>query len=261
MNKLAPKSVILSVGFLISAFLLSSTLDAQERKFKFGLAAGPSINWLNTKTEGIESTQTSVSFNYGLYADFRLQGNDNYFVSTGIMIQNYDYNLSYAGAVLNSSKVLTASTVENEIGLNYLEIPIGIKMRSDEIGYSHIAGWFGFGSGFRINSSQNLTESFLEVGSAEMNETKVNDASSFSQAAKFSLKIGGEWERRITGETFFVIGCTFENGLTNILKGDSYAVNSNGNTDLAQTNVSLAKTGQAYKALPRSIVIHLGVYF
>jgi len=261
MNNSVLKVVILSVGIAIMNLIFVASLNAQDRKFKFGLATGPSINWLNTKTEGLESSKTTVSFNYGLFADFRLEGNDNYFISSGIMIQSYNYNLNYLGAILNSSGVLAASNVKNELGLNYLEIPIGIKMRSDEIGYSHIAGWFGFGTGFRINSSQSKVESWSEAGSEKSVETSINDARSLSQGAKFSLKIGGEWERKITGETFFVLGCTFENGLTNILKGDSYAVNTNGKTDLTQTTAALSKTGEGYKALPRSIVIHLGVYF
>ena len=261
MNNSVLKVVILSVGIAVMNLIFVASLNAQDRKFKFGLAAGPSINWLNTKTEGLESGKTTISFNYGLYADFRLEGNDNYFISSGIMIQSYNYDLNYSSAILNSSGVLASSNTKNELGINYLEIPIGIKMRSDEIGYSHIAGWFGFGTGFRINFSQNMVEYWSEAGSEKSVETSINDARSISRGAKFCLKIGGEWERKITGETFFVLGCTFENGLTNILKGGSYAVNSDGNTDLTQTNVALSKTGEGYKALPRSIVIHLGVYF
>ena len=261
MNNSLLKVVILSVGIAIVNLVFTTSIYAQDHKLKFGLAAGPSINWLKIKTEGLESDKTTVSFNYGLYADFKLEGNDNYYISSGIMIQSYNYNLNYASAILNTVSTLTASSVENDLGLSYLEIPLGVKMRSDEIGYSHIAGWFGFGTGFRINSSQNKTESWLEAGSVKRIETKINDVKVLSQGAKLSLKIGGEWERKITGETFFVLGCAFENGLTNILKGESYAVNSNGKTDLSQTNAVLAKTGEGYMALPRSIVIHLGVYF
>lgn len=261
MNKSALKVVILSIGIFVLNIPFTSTLKAQDRLFKFGLAAGPSINWLKTNTEGLTSSNTSVSFNYGLYADFKLKGNNKYFVSSGIMIQSYKYSLEYTGAVLNSSSILTASIVENDMSLNYLEIPVGLKMRSDEIGYSHIAGWFGFGTGFRINSNQNISESWSETGSVKTQETKISDAKSLSKGAKLCLKIGGEWERKITGETFFVLGATFETGLTNILRGDSYKVDSKGNTDLSKTNVTLSKSGEVYRALPRSIVIHLGVYF
>ncbi len=258
------KKYLLHLSILSTLFIgLNSNGIGQNRKLKFGIAAGPSINWLTTKTEGLESENTSISFNYGLYADFRLNGNENYFVSSGIQIQNFNFTLKYPGAVLNSAGMVTESQVENNLTLNYLEFPIGLKLRSDEIGYSHIAGWFGFGTGFRINSAQNTSTNFIDIVGVSISETEtLNEATNFTKAAKLSLKIGGEWERKITSETFFVIGVTYENGLTNLLKGDSFEVDTNtGKVDLSKTNTALSKTGEVYKALQRSIVIHLGVYF
>lgn len=251
--------------FLIIAAIGVSicTVRGQDRKLKFGLAAGPSINWLNVKTEGLESTSTTVSFNYGLYADFPLKANEKYFVSTGFQIQNFQFQLNYPTAVLNSAGLLAASTADNQLRMSYLEFPIGLKLRSDEIGYSHIAGWFGLGTGFRINSSQELNQNYTDTGGVSITENvQINESSDFTRVAKMTVKIGGEWERKITGETFFVIGVTYENGLTNLLRGASFAVDQNtGKTDLSKTNTSLSKSGEDYKALQRSIVIHLGVYF
>lgn len=260
MNTTQHKSVakVVLAGFFI---LQSFNGIAQTQKFKFGIAAGPSFNWLNIKTNGLEQQKNDIALNYGLYADFKLEGNEKYFISSGLMMQNYDFRLGYNGAVLNADGVKTASLVENSVSINYLEVPIGLKMRSDEIGYSHLAGWFGFGAGFRINSSQELLEYWNETGTEQSQKSEEADAKSITKGSKLNLKVGGEWERKITGETFFVLGITYENGLTNILKGASYEVDAKGNTDLTQISNSLERTGEDYKALPRSIVLHLGVYF
>ncbi len=235
---------------------------AQERSLKFGVYSAPSINWLKSQTSGLEVVSNSVSLNYGLITDFQLPGNDKYYLSTGINLQNYKYQLSYPGASLTSAGIIVNSSIAQELNLSYLEVPIGLKLRSDEIGYSHLAGWFGFGTGFRLNSGYQQTEKFTEAGSEKELVANENDANSFTKGSKLNIKIGGEYERRITGETYFVAGVTFENGLTNILEGNMFVLNATESAaDLIKTNTSLSRTGQRIKALPRSVVIHLGVYF
>ncbi len=258
MNKILHFSLII----LFFTTIDSSVLHAQSRNLKFGLAGGPSINWLNMKTDDAVSSKTTATFNYGLYTDFKLAGSSNYYFSTGLIIQNYRFGLEYQGASINSSGVVVNSFIEHALQLNYLELPIGLKLRSDEIGYAHIAGWFGLGTAFRLNGNHEIAERFNEgVKAVELNEN-YNDVSPYSKVSKLSLKIGGEYERKITGETFFVIGATFENGLTNILNGNTFQLDPNTDkADLSKTNTSLSRNGEQLKANLRSIVLHLGVYF
>lgn len=236
-------------------------LEAQEgNKLKFGLYAAPAINWFKTTSDGIEPDGSALKFNYGLATDFALSGNQNYFFATGVQIYTSGGKLSLPGAESYQGNVVKTLDQASMSSL-YLDVPLTIKMRSDEIGYSKIAGWFGFQPGLRMNSSKSGTKTYYTAnGAIEENYSKA-DANHMINGMRFSLVVGFDWERQITGNTYFVVGAFFNNGLTNELNGQGYVLDSNGETDLGANYTDGSPKGADLKGNSKSIGLRLGIFF
>src|SRR5438270_604786 len=107
-------------------FFTASTLQAQEnQKLHFGLKASPTLAWLTSDTKGFESSGTKLGFSYGLITEFNFS--THYAFATGI-------DVTYRGG--NSSLQSNDSTkVETKYNLEYIELPITLKLKTNEIGY------------------------------------------------------------------------------------------------------------------------------
>lgn len=261
MNKIEKFNPNLLIALFLLVWSNPMKIYAQEDpKLKFGLAGGPSFNWVKIKTNDINATKVPVTFNYGFYGDFQLTGNPKYYFSTGILFNNFSFDLDYKAAK-SWNGLLVATQEVSQMKLGYLNIPLGVKMRTDEIGYSRFAGWFGLGTGFRINSSEQVTRTWT-VSGVNYDESETIEKITEARVFKASVRLGAEWERKITKETYFVLGATFENGLTSLLKGNTYKLDSAGNVDLSGlVDDTSTPLGPEMVVLPRSIVLHLGVYF
>lgn len=250
-------------ALLLTLFIaVVNSLNGQEaNKFKFGLFAAPSINWLNVKSNSVDSRGTTLNVNYGLFADFALNGNQRYFVSSGLQVTSLGGRYFYKGAFADNGSVY-ASNNEVELVTRYIEVPLAIKMRSNEIGYSIIGGYAGIGTGFRVNGYQNRTVTYTgatgEV-SKDFNKENVQDD---LNPMRFALIFGIELERKITKNTYFTMGATFNNGLSNIFNSKVYELNDGGSTDLKQVDSDGKSTGsEVLKASNKAVALHFGIYF
>ncbi|MGB0404398.1 MAG: porin family protein [Salibacteraceae bacterium] len=251
-------------NFFIGVILLLSTLFStaqEEHRFKFGLHVGPSVTWLSFKTDDIQRNGTAVKMNFGLFTDFALKGSNRYFFSTGINMITNGGEFSYVG-VENDNGLLYQSSNEVDLTTQYIEIPIALKMRSHEIGYSIFAGYFGFGTGFRINAFQDIKSDYTDgSGKNKIIEEKKINVESDINPVRFALVAGLEWERKITKETYFTVGMNLNYGLSNIYQTKAYELDANDNIDWSKVDANGNSVGNKLKGTNRGVSLHVGVYF
>ena len=256
-------NIVLKNFFIVAILLLSTTLsNAQdEHRFKFGLHVGPSVTWLSFKSSDYNRIGTTVKMNFGLFTDFALKGSDRYFFSTGINMISSGGEYSYIG-VENDNGLLYQSSNDVDLTTQYIEVPIALKMRTHEIGYSFFAGYFGFGTGFRINSFQDIETNFTDGTGKNriIEENKVNVESDINPV-RFALVAGIEWERKITKETFFTVGLNLNYGLSNIYQTKAYELDANDNIDWSKIDAEGNSVGSKLKGTNRGVSLHFGVYF
>ncbi|MBD79273.1 MAG: hypothetical protein CL840_10160 [Crocinitomicaceae bacterium] len=240
---------------------IGSGTQAQEfNRFKFGLTVSPSVNWFTIKTSGIDSRGSSINMNYGLSTDFALKGSNRYYFSTGVQLLSNGGKIYYTG-VEEVNDILYVSQNEADITTRYLEVPIALKLRSNEIGYSVFAGMFGFGTGFRINGFQERNTTYTSsTGTKESIAVRENIQEKINPV-RFSMVIGLEWERKITKDTYFTFGFTFNNGLSNVFNTNTHSIDENGNLDWSSTNPDGSPKGTALKGSSKSLAFQFGIYF
>jgi len=136
-----------------SVSLLFAQEISTDKKFRFGLKLAPSALWYKSGTSEISSNGSNFGFAYGLMADYLFA--ENYSISTGLemllMNAKYTYETPASGIF---------SSIKKDYKSNYqfVQIPVSIKMKSNEIGSIRYFGKFGFNNAIVINQQRILIQ-------------------------------------------------------------------------------------------------------
>lgn len=208
-------------------FLLTGSISiAQEgAKVSMALTVSPSVSWLTPSNDGYNADGSKFGFKYGLLMDFRLFGVDNYSLASGFTVNTIGGNLSEPSSE-SVNGVLTASRIDANYKLTYIDVPLAIRLKTKEIGYNVFYAKFGSELGFNVGAKKKYTETYGNYISDETTNDVAGDINLFRSSLVFGLGI----ERNISGSTNYRIGLTYHNGLTNVMQGKALKVDSNGNT-------------------------------
>ena len=186
---------------LILTFILSTlTTYSQDQKFHFGLKIAPSMAWIKPDLKGLERDGYRVGFGYGVQMEFRIQ--DNYAIASGVQISYRGGNIKYKSDGVNIPDQVTT------FKLQYVEIPIALKMKTNEFKKIRYYGMFGFSPGYIIRSKFDTEDLENENAKEFMNEFNVN------------MIIGAGLEYTISGSTVITGGLEFNNGFFDVFDGD-----------------------------------------
>jgi hypothetical protein len=94
--------------------------------------------------------------------------------------------------------------------LNYVEIPLSLKLMTNQIGYITYFGQFGLQGGINIRSRADIT-----TLNGTNNKVK-EDFGADVTPGNFSLLVGAGLEYNITGETSLLAGLQFANGFIDV---------------------------------------------
>jgi hypothetical protein len=189
------------IGLLLLFFASSGFAQDAGRSygFRLGLTAHPNFGWV--KPQVGKSNSVALGFAYGLLADFNFT--ENYSFSTGLTITTI--NGKSTEVITNSSQV----PVELKYKLQYIELPLTLKLRTVKIGEVRWYGQFGLSNDFNIGAKQDGDMS----GKSAYRDLNVSDNIKFYRAGLL-LGAGGEFD--LNGQTSITAGLTFNNGFTDI---------------------------------------------
>jgi hypothetical protein len=200
-----------------------TTLIGQVKPFRFGVKVAPNLAWIAPDTKNYENDGTVPGFSWGFLADITLT--DNYFIKTGFSVDYVNGKLTYPHAQLidETSSVLTPGTLSRKYNLRYLEIPATIKMRTNQFNKMAFYGEIGFGGYFNLKAKSK--DEFTPENSTSVlsSEEDIKDEIAFMRAA---LIVGAGIEYFIDESTSLIFSVDFNNGLTDILKGENAIDNS-----------------------------------
>ncbi len=213
----------LTLVFLV-AFMAATT--AQDLHFGFQLS--PSFTWLGTDNTRINGTGSALGLKLGLVVENRFS--EAYSISSGI-----GFHFNAGGAVRfalpgklwrnswgdfdsppKAPQDTFAKDAKLRYSINFLEIPIGLKMRTPETG-NHIR-WFAEPQlvlGIRTGAKGSITaaEPIPEQEKIPIKEEVAG--------VMLSWGIGAGGEYIISNNTAIVVGLYYQNGFTDITKDGS----------------------------------------
>lgn len=189
--------LLLAAGLICTQFT-----HAQDRSTRLGLELCPNMGWIKTDEKGVENDGTRLGFRFGLLGDFQLGANANYFFSTGAFLNNVGAKQKYT--LTDSLK----TTYSGEVKLQYVEIPITIKLKTNEIGYITYFGQIGFDAGLRV------------AAKAKAGDSEFEDVSDVTNLLRMALAVGGGLEYNFSGNTSALVGLKYSNGFTSVNDSD-----------------------------------------
>lgn len=220
------RSIKFYVIGLLFLGLLGQVNAQDDRRVNLAFTVSPSLSWLETTNKGYEKDGNSAGIKYGLLIDFRLFGVENYALATGFTMNHISGKLNEASYFTQSTGDVIAAQRNSKYKMTYIDVPLAIRLRTNEIGYNVFYGVFGSELGFNISTKQEFTDTYAGGNTGEFTEDVTKGVNWF----RSSLVFGAGIQRHISGNAYYRIGVTYHNGLTDILKGDAYAVDSNGQT-------------------------------
>lgn len=158
-------SILLALIF-VSTWAFSQTSD---KRIRLGLSMSPGYSWLKSDYTNVETDAGKLEFAYGINLDYQLL--DNYYFTTGLFMKRSGGKLKYQDNVpfmINDTLANFSSGVSVNYGLQYFIIPIGLKLKTNEIGYLTYFANFGLNPMFNIKATGDANQ--LSVENANINQ-------------------------------------------------------------------------------------------
>lgn len=225
--------------FLIFAGILLSTLtygqetaqpstrpapsaSDEDPDFHFGMKLSPALCWLGSDTKDVDPDGSLFRISYGFIADFRFAR--NYAFSTGV-------DVSYRGGKLaretqsSSGDTTTSVVYKQDLKIQHIEIPITVRLKTNQIGLIKYYLQFGVTNGFNIRArydgettTQKRATNFNTTSTVELEDEDVADDINLYN---LSMVIGGGIEYNLSGTTNLIAGITYTNGFIDITNDDA----------------------------------------
>ncbi len=232
---------------LVPTLLCAQVDDVND--IRFGLKFSPNLAWINPDMPLVEQRGSQFGYTFGLIAELPV-GTGNYGFNTGLQLTNIGGAITYPFeySVVDPTDTLTSVSrsvdLANEYQLQYLSIPLQMKLKTNEIGYITYFGLVGLDLGFNIRAKADVDEvtvaTFDEVLIETNEELDVLDEIKFFRTA---LVVGAGIEYNFSGPTSLLVGITFNSGFSNVAD----------RIDLIE--------GQKTKLLANYLELNLGVFF
>jgi len=198
---------------ILSCFIIHSA-EAQQRPFVFGFKVAPNLGWFKPNADGYENVGTTPGFAWGFIAQFNLM--EHYSLGTGFNVLYFNARLKYPHQQISEGDTLTGM-MESKYRLKYIEVPLVLNMETKDIGRFRFFGQIGLGTSFLIDAK---ADNVFTYNGNTLEEDKVDIYDNISFIRE-SLILGVGAKFIIEGSTLIFANVTFDNGFTNILKGNN----------------------------------------
>ena len=205
---------ILVTTLILGAFI---SIYAQN-PIKFSVQVDPQFAWFNSDDNAVKPNGSIFHMQVGLQMDYFFA--ENYAFALGVGINNLGGNLLYSDSTEFSSKgeiLLVEPGQSVKMNLQYIDIPIGLKLKTEELGYTTFFLQLGFNPMININSKASTDDGTMDKEDIRENIHLFN--------LGYHAGIGLEYQ--LGGSTALVGGLRWSAGLTDVSDNDRANVKTN----------------------------------
>ncbi len=228
------KAIMLFLAGTASAFSAFSQQD--EPGFRFGMKFTPGISWAKVTAGNLTTNGSGLNYSYGLMGDFKFA--KNYAFATEISVTSFRTKLSHEDTLVRSANNVNSafSGVSADYKLQYLQIPLTLKLHTNRIGKFSYYGQFGVAPSFLVSnlvklnnggtSSKYYTPNKSENDKLDFNGLNGTTMGRWEDNVNFirlPLVIGAGLEYNVGGNTLLTAGIRFDNGFSDILNDKTSA--------------------------------------
>ena len=239
---------------LLIVLFASTNSFSQYGDFRFGFQASPMFSWASTSENYILPQGNFLGLRLGAVGEYYFR--ENYAITGGLGFAfntggrlRHDFPGTYwtdteKGPGLDS----LSAGVQLKYNLQYVEIPIGLKMRTKEFGYlRYFAEIPMFTIGFNTESRGSISGNTFVDKPSEVKDLNISDE---INAIALSWGLGGGVEYNVSSTTSIVGGLYYNTTFTDVTTDNGVTFHSSRGTlkNKEKTNI-------------QSITIRLGVIF
>ncbi len=246
-----------SLLILFSLFFFS----AHAQDMKFGLTVSPHMNWFRAEKEQINS-KARVGLKYGAIGEFYFA--DNYAFAVGVNhvltgggfeTDRNEYIMFEQGELINDEVDTVPAFNDYKLNLQYIEVPLTLKLKTNEIGYLTYYGQIGATPGVKLKSR-------VDASSNNQNDDLKNtDVLKDINFVNLALTVGGGIEYSLTEDVSLLAGIYFNNGFINIITKDGGDEDVDIQNIVNKDNADRPKTSDGEKISMKNISLRLGFMF
>lgn len=237
MNSIVKKSIGLFLLAVVCVNQSFATGDGDEDKnFRFGIKVNPMLTWFRPDDgKTLEKDGIKAKFGYALMAEFKiakvvsfgtgigadyeggkLKFNDtvSYFIQDEVFTTNPDTSKPFARYMVNG----------RSYDVNYVNIPITLKMKTKEIGAMTYYAIFGGDLGIRTKAKvkdESPTPLTTVPSGFKYSSEDTQDNTKDMNVMRTSLNVGAGFEYNLAGTTSLVVGINYRRGMLPAIKKES----------------------------------------
>lgn len=237
---------------LITFLMLFGSIVYGQANFRFGFQLSPNITWLTSDDNMINGNGSNLGLKLGMMGEKYLTNSENYAFTFGIGFAfNQGGTLKHDEGGNFWTKSDLSSTVFNSLpdginlkyGIQYVEIPLGFKMRTQEFGYLRYFAEPGMtiGIGTQARGSVSGVTGF---------ETENENIKKDINGLNLSWGIGGGVEYGLGESTALIGGLYFQSGFTDVTDDSAQKIPLTGEPEAEDS-----------KGTIKSITLRIGIMF
>ncbi|MDG5799095.1 porin family protein [Marinilabiliaceae bacterium ANBcel2] len=166
-------------------------INAQNKgDYRFSLLLTPQISWMSSDNADVSGNGSKLGYNFGVLID-RFFGT-NYAIATGLTINTTGGKLKYS----------LEDEISRDFSLKYIEVPLGLRLRSEDLWRSNIYGRFGLSPQINIQAQ----------------DSDGNSMSSNVKNFDIGYHLGGGIEYSIGSRNAIMIGLLYNSGFSDTTK-------------------------------------------
>lgn len=181
------------------------------QSIRIGVFADPMLSWLTPESRTSQSDGSEIGIDGGLILENYFQ--KNYALQSGISIGTQGGSILFEEDKTfdsyNEELIVSAgSTVDYK--LNFITVPIGLKLKTNEIGYFSYFTRLGFTNQFTIKSKASSSDGILQ------DDTIENEIFFYNLFYYFGFGL----QYNISKDTALLAGLNYNNGFINMSRED-----------------------------------------
>ena len=201
--------------YLFILILALSSITSMAQGIRFSVFVDPKLAWMNSDLKSVHKESSKLGVNIGLNVDKFFA--KNYAIMSGISIDNTGgkllFNEKYRIKLNGPDTTLNSGSVVN-YKLQYISVPLGLKFKTNEIGYFTFFSHLGLNAGVNIKAT-------AEVENFELRNENISDEINLFDLGYF---IGAGIEYSIGGNSAIVCAITYTNGFVDITNNSNNKV-------------------------------------
>lgn len=192
---------------LTLSIIICTAISEVNGQVRFGIKVDPQLSWFNPASDVLVQESSRLGVDIGLVVDSYFS--ENYAFTTGVSIHVTGSTVSFNEDVtltLSDEAQFLPKDAELTYKLQYISVPLGLKLKTREFGYFTYFGQLGVTPEINIKSQ------------AQSDYNAINNLNASDEINLFHLSYhaGVGVEYSLGGSTSIVSGIYYHNGFTDI---------------------------------------------